>query len=74
MGIEMSETKTLGDALPEEIARVTDLIPIYVSIGPVGTIALMMMRASLGRATRALASGDILEMMECLVDLQGYSA
>jgi hypothetical protein len=70
----MSETKTLGDALPDEIKRVTGLIPIYVSCGPVATIALMLMRQSLDRATRALASGDVLEMMECLVDLRGYSA
>lgn len=66
--------KTLGDALPDEIQRVTDLIPIYVSCGPVAGIALAMMRASLDRATRALASGDVGEMMESLVDLQGYSA
>lgn len=70
----MSESKTLGDALPDEIARVTSLIPIYASVGPVANIALALMRASLDRATRALATGDIGEMMECLVDLQGYSA
>ena len=69
----MTEIKTLADALPDEITRVTDLIPLYVSVGPVGMFALTMMRASLDRATRALASGDVLAMMECLVDLQGYS-
>ncbi|WP_431290443.1 hypothetical protein [Burkholderia cepacia] len=70
----MGETKTLGDALPDEIQRVTDLIPLYVEIGPVGTFALSMMRASLDRAIRALASGDLAEMMECYMDLKGYSA
>jgi hypothetical protein len=70
----VSETKTLGDALPEEIKRVTGLIPIYVECGPAANIALALMRASLDRATKALASGDIADMMECLVDLQGYSA
>ncbi|CAE6810764.1 hypothetical protein R69746_05607 [Paraburkholderia aspalathi] len=70
----MSEVKTLGDALPDEIARVTGLIPIYASCGPVANIALALMRASLDRATRALAAGDVVAMVECLVDLQGYSA
>ncbi|MFM0044052.1 hypothetical protein [Paraburkholderia sediminicola] len=70
----MTETKTLGDALPDEIARVTGLIPIYTSCGPVANIALALMRASLDQAMRALVSGDVLAMMESLVDLQGYSA
>lgn len=70
----VSVTKTLGDALPDEIARVTGLIPIYASCGPVANIALALMRASLDRATRALASGDAIEMLQCLEDLKGYSA
>jgi hypothetical protein len=70
----MSETKTLGDALPAEIKRVTGLIPIYVECGPAAAYAVAMMKVSLDRATRALAEGDVIEMMESLVDLQGYSA
>jgi hypothetical protein len=69
----MTETKSLADALPDEIKRVTGLLPLYAEIGPAGIFAITMMRASLDRATRATASGDILDMMECLVDLQGYS-
>jgi hypothetical protein len=70
----MSETRTLGDALPAEIKRVTGLIPIYASCGPAANIALALMRASLDRATCALAGGDVAEMISCLDDLRGYSA
>jgi len=70
----MNETKTLGDALPEEIKRVTALIPIYVQCGAPAAYAVAMMKVSLDRATRAISEGDVIEMVECLVDLQGYSA
>lgn len=68
----MSDVKTLGEALPEEIARVTGLIPIYAEIGPPGAFAVAMMRASLSRATTALAAGEIAEMIACHEDLKGY--
>jgi hypothetical protein len=69
----MSETKTLGDALPDEIARVTTILGHYMEIGPAGMFGAMMMRASLDRATRALASGDVVAMIQSLEDLKEYS-
>jgi hypothetical protein len=66
-------TKTLGDALPDEIARVTKILGYYQEIGPAGAFGVMMIRASLDRATRALASGDIGLMLVCLNDLKEYS-
>lgn len=69
----MSESKTLGDALPDEIKRVTNLIPIYVECGPAAAFAVAMMKVSLDRAIRALAEGDVIEMMESLADLRGHS-
>ncbi len=48
---------TLGDALPLEIERVQNLLPIYDQI-PLGFIAATMMRASLKRAVASLANGD----------------
>lgn len=70
----MSETKTLGDALPDEIARVTEILGYYQEIGPAGMFGAMMIKASLQRATRALAEGDVIAMLQCLEDLKGYSA
>jgi uncharacterized protein YbcC (UPF0753/DUF2309 family) len=69
----MSETKTLGDVLPEEIARVTEILGHYQQIGPAGAFGVMMIKASLERATRSLASGDIGAMLVCLNDLKEYS-
>ena len=55
----MSEkTDTLGDALPREMARVRELIPLYDAV-PMGYLAAGMMRQSLDVAARALAEGDV---------------
>jgi hypothetical protein len=64
--------KTLGDALPDEIARVTEILGHYQQIGPAGAFGVMMLKASLDRATRALASGDIGVMLVCMNDLKEY--
>jgi hypothetical protein len=69
----VSETKTLGDALPDEIARVTQILGHYQAIGPAGLFGAMMIKASLDRATRALASGDVVAMIGCVKDLQEYT-
>ena len=66
---------SLADALPLEMARVRDkVIPIYQEIGPSGTVAIMFMRNSLDRAAAALASCDVVMMIESLEDLRGYHA
>ena len=64
---------TLGEELPKEMARVRDdLIPIYQSIGLAGNFALMMMRASLDRATKALADGDLPAMIRAYEELKNF--
>lgn len=64
---------TLGDALPREMARVRDqVMPAYIEIGPVGALALAMMRADLDRAAKALAEGDIVEMIRVYNSLKDY--
>jgi hypothetical protein len=68
------EPKTLGDALPKEVARVRDLIPMYESIGPAGFFAISMMKADLDRASRAMVSGDLVEMIAVYQSLKGYSS
>jgi hypothetical protein len=63
---------TLGDALPAEIARVQELLPLYTEVGPTAGFAISMMQASLAKAVRALASGDVAAMLRAYEDLKGY--
>ncbi len=64
---------SLGDELPKEMTRVRELLPLYDAI-PAGFIAATMMRAELDRAARALASGDVVAMIEVYESLKGFSA
>jgi hypothetical protein len=69
----MTPERTLGEALPYEMARVRDeVMPAYAAIGPPGALALAMMRADLARATRALADGDVVAMVVAYESLRGY--
>jgi hypothetical protein len=67
------ETKTLGEELPREMARVRDrVMPVYQSIGSVGVFALTMMRADLDEAARAMVEGDVVAMLRAYESLKGY--
>ena len=69
----MSETKTLGDKLPEECARVRKLINIYREVGPAGNFAIAMMEAALAKANRAMISGDVVAMIAAYKELQDFT-
>lgn len=64
---------TLAEALPAEIERVQELIPMYEAV-PMGFIAATMMRNSIKMAHNAMVSGDVVTMLRVLEDLKGYSA
>ena len=64
---------TLADALPKEIERVQELIPIYMSV-PMGFIAAGMMKESIRKAHAAMMAGDVVEMLRVYEDLKGYEA
>lgn len=65
---------SLGKALPREMARVRDeVMPAYQCIGREGTPALMMMRADLDAAAKALADGDVVAMVRAYQALKDYS-
>lgn len=71
----MDESKSLGEALPQEMARVRDeLLPLYDEIGAPGMFAATMMRRDLDRAAKAMAEGDTVEMMRVYQSLKDYSA
>jgi len=61
----------LAEALPAEMARVREMLPVYDSI-PTGVFAATMMRRSLDEAAKAAASGDVVAMIRAYEDLKGY--
>ena len=63
---------TLGYALPREMSRVRELIPMYESIGPAGGFAVLMMKRALDVAQKALAEGDVVAMIRAHEDLKGF--
>lgn len=66
------ETKTLGEALPAEMARVRDeVLPEYDAI-PTGCFAAAIMRADLDRAAKAMIEGDTVEMLRVYESLKGW--
>ncbi|MBP7337681.1 hypothetical protein [Niveispirillum sp.] len=65
--------QSLGDALPQEMARVRDLIPLYQGLPHnAGAIAIAMMRQDLDTAAQALATGDVVGMIRVFESLKGF--
>jgi len=54
---------TLAEAIPIEQARVRELLKHYHSIGPIGVFGAAMLERAMANMDRALASGDIVEML-----------
>lgn len=58
---------TLGDALPEMIAKVRDeTLPLYEEIAktaPMANLTIAVIKAEMDEAVRALAEGDVVQMM-----------
>lgn len=64
---------TLGEDLPKQMARVRDdVLPLYLEIGPNGAFAAMLMRQALDHAARAMAEGDLVEMMRAYQTLKDF--
>jgi hypothetical protein len=71
---------TLADALPREIARISakrdrwrDMAKEHPSIAAGTLLAVAIMQAEIDRATKACASGDVLEMLAAFQALKDYS-
>ncbi|AVX04220.1 hypothetical protein MXMO3_01694 [Maritalea myrionectae] len=66
-------TESLGEALPAKMKFIREeVIPAYQSIGPAGNLAIAMMNQSLTIAEKALAEGDLVQMMRSYEDLKDY--
>lgn len=64
---------SVGTELPKEMARVRDVVmPPYMEIGPAGALALSLMRADLDAAAKAMAEGDVVEMVRAYEALKGW--
>ncbi len=67
------EPKNLVEGLTDEILRVTEISKEYKSIpGGSGMLAAKMMDTAIEKARKAQGSGDILEMMPALKELQEF--
>ncbi|MEV8518610.1 hypothetical protein ABZR86_02320 [Dyella marensis] len=66
-------SESLAEALPREIERVQELLPLYDAI-PTGIFAATMMRESIKTAQDAMVAGDVVQMIRSYEDLQGYKA
>ena len=73
------DPKTLGDALPREMARVRDeILPQYLALRGMPNVIvepqIMMMGASLDAAATAMARGDVVAMIRAYQDLKEYES
>jgi len=74
-----TETVTLGDGLPREMARVRDeVLPQFLALRGLPNVIcepqIAMIRQALDAAARAMASGDVVAMLRAYQDLKGYEA
>lgn len=66
-------TQSLAQGLPEQQARVRDIIAVYRALPDnAGWPASLLMTQSLQRAERAAAEGDVVAMAIAYTDLSGY--
>ena len=62
---------SLAEALPKEIERCQELLVAYREIGPAGIFGATMLKKDLSEAVDALASGDVVRMMQAHETLKG---
>jgi len=67
-------TQSLGEAIQDEIKRVSALRDQYLSLpGGVGNFGAMVMKVSIDRAINALAEGAVIKLRKCHEDLKGFT-
>lgn len=70
----MTDTKTLGDELPKEMARIRDeVLPCYIEIGAAGAFAATGMRRDLDAASKAMIDGDLVGMIRAYESLKSWT-
>lgn len=71
-GVVRQLTKTLGEAFPEEQARLRVILGHYKEIGPVGAFGVVMIEDTLKRADKAVMEQDLPAMIALYLEMQGY--
>jgi len=61
---------TLGDQLPEEQARVREILGHYKAVGPPGKFGAAIIEQVLQRADKAVIGGDIVAMLASYKELK----
>lgn len=74
-----ADPKTIGDALPKEMARVRDeVLSAFLELRGLPNVIcepqIAMIRASLDFAANAMARGDVVAMLQAYNDLKEYEA
>ena len=64
-------SRSLAEALPDEMARVRVVLGHYKEIGPAGAIGAMFIEQDLRAADQAVMSGDIVQMLGAFQTMQG---
>ena len=64
------QTKSLAQALPEEMARVRVVLGHYKEIGPAGMFGAAFIEQDLREADQAVMSGDIVRIIQSYKKLQ----
>lgn len=70
---EPTQSRSLAEALPEEMARVRTVLGHYKEIGPAGAIGAMFIEQDLQAADRAVMSGDVVAMLQAYETLKGIT-
>lgn len=67
----MAEEVTLGEDYPKEQARCREVLAQYRELGPSGVLGGLLIEATLREADEAMASGDIVRILQAYKRMQG---
>jgi hypothetical protein len=67
-------SESLAEALPQEMARVREVLGLYKQIGPAGMFGVAMIEQDLREADQAVMSGDIVRMLRAYEALKEIEA
>ena len=62
---------SVGEDFPKEQARCREVLQQYKELGPAGVLGGMMIEATLREADEAMASGDIVRILQAYTAMQG---
>lgn len=66
--------QNLAEALPQECARVREVLGFYKAIGPAGMVGAAFIEQDLREADRAMVSGDVVAMIRAYKKLKEIEA